>query len=440
MGNIMLTTLSRPKSEKIYRELCDLLPGGVNSPIRAFKAVNQLPMVASYGIEDQIYDEDGNGYIDYCGSFGALIHGHAHPAIVEAIQDSARKGTTFGVTTAIEGQLAEKIIELMPSIEKIRFVSSGTEATMSAIRLARGHTKKELVIKFSGNYHGHADFFLIKSGSSVINLSESTSDGIPQTSIKSSISLPYNDLEAFQAFVNKKEIRDSLAAVIVEPIAGNMGVVPASKDFLSLLRKETKKMGALLIFDEVITGFRVSSGGAQQLYQIVPDLTCLGKIMGGGLPAAAFGGRREIMDCLAPLGSVYQAGTLSGNPIAMTAGLKALELVQQPNFYEELENKANLLLTPLEKYLAENNVNACIQKMGSMFTLFLGCKKVDSFESLEHIDKDQFARFFQFLFERGIYIPPSQYEAWFISISHKKDHLQTTAREIIQFFKSENPT
>lgn len=432
----MSNALKRPKSEAIYRELCQRIPGGVNSPIRAFKAVEQLPLVASHGIADEVYDVDGNCFIDYCGSYGALIHGHASPSIVQAIQNCATKGTSFGLTTPLEENLAKKIIELMPSIEKIRFVSSGTEATMSAIRLARGFTKRDLVVKFSGNYHGHADFFLIKSGSSVINLTESSSAGIPQTIIKSSISLPYNDLEAFEAFINKKEIKESLAAVIVEPVSGNMGVVPASKDFLTLLRQETMKNGALLIFDEVVTGFRVALGGAQQIYNIHPDLTCLGKIIGGGLPAAAFGGRKEIMDFLAPIGTVYQAGTLSGNPLAMAAGLKALELVQRPHFYEELQAKTDLLLSPIKKYFLQNNINACIQQMGSMFTLFLGCRNVKNFESLNDVDNVRFVRFFQFLFERGIYIPPSQYEAWFISDAHTEDHIRKTVDVIIDFFKN----
>lgn len=431
-------TRSRPNSKRTFKELCTVLPGGVNSPIRAFKAVSQDPLIAAYGIEDQLFDVDGNSYIDYCGSFGALIHGHAHPAIVESIQKATSLGTTFGVSTSIEGAIARKICEMMPAIEKIRFVSSGTEATMSAVRLARGYTGRDLVIKFSGNYHGHADFFLIKGGSSVIDLSESSSAGIPQTLIRNSISLPYNDIEVCRSFLRNEEYRNRIAAVIVEPIAGNMGVVPASPDFLNMLREETKNRGTLLIFDEVITGFRVASGGAQALYGVIPDLTCLGKIIGGGLPAAAFGGKREIMDALAPIGAVFQAGTLSGNPLAMAAGLKALELVQQPHFYEELQEKSDFLLNPIEEYLSTHEVNACLQRRGSMFTLFFGCQQVDNFDMLKSVDCNRFAQFFQFLFEQGIYIPPSQYEAWFISQAHKKEHLAKTRDAILKFFHLSN--
>jgi len=407
----------------------------VNSPVRAFKAVHQLPMVAAYGVADQIFDVDDNAYIDYCGSWGALIHGHAHPAILNAVQKRISLGTSFGITTSIEGELAKKVIELIPSIEKIRFVSSGTEATMSAVRLARGFTGKDIIIKFSGNYHGHADFFLIKAGSAVLELAQSSSAGIPADIVKHSVSLPYNDIELCRSILNDIQFRDRIAAVIVEPVAGNMGVVPATLPFLKMLREETLRMGSLLIFDEVITGFRVGLGGAQELYGITPDLTCLGKIIGGGFPAAAFGGREAIMNCLAPLGAVFQAGTLSGNPVAMEAGLQALHLIQEPNFYRELERKTEIITRPVKEYLLKNRIDACIQQVGSMFTLFFGSTRVSDLESAQKLNLERFAQFFRYLFERGVYIPPAQHEAWFVSNVHTEAHLEKTRDTILDFLR-----
>lgn len=428
---------SRPKSQKIYQDLCQVIPGGVNSPVRAFKSLNLAPLVAEYGKGDQVFDADGNDYIDYCGSWGALIHGHAHPTIIQAVQKRAAMGTSFGITTSIEYQLANKIVELMPSIEKVRCVSSGTEATMSAIRLARGYTKRDLIIKFSGNYHGHADFFLIQAGSGVLELSQSSSAGIPANIIKNSISLPFNDEKVCRAFLNDPKYREQIAAVIVEPIAGNMGVVPASSQFLHMLREETKKIGALLIFDEVITGFRVALGGAQALFQITPDLTCLGKIMGGGFPAAAFGGKAAIMDLLAPLGPVYQAGTLSGNPVAMEAGYQALSMLQAPKFYEVLETKTNIVTQPIKDFIQKKNIPVCLQQQGSMFSIFFGCQQIMHFEDALKCDLKMFSKFFHFLFERGIYIPPAQHEAWFVSQAHTQQHLEKTRDLIMHFMKNE---
>lgn len=427
----------RPVSQKIYSELCELIPGGVNSPVRACYDVEQLPMVASHGLGDRIFDVDNYAYIDFCGAWGALIHGHAAPQIVNAVQKRAEKGMAFGITTPIEKELAKKIISLMPSIQKIRFVSSGTEATMSAVRLARGFTQRDLIIKFDGNYHGHADSFLVKAGSGVMGLSQSSSAGIPMAIIQHTLSLPYNDSEAFKAALRTAAVRDQLAAVIVEPVAGNMGVVPATKEFLKTLREETKEIGALLILDEVITGFRLSKGGAQALYNIVPDITCLGKIMGGGMAAAAFGGRREIMEMLAPLGPIYQAGTLSGNPLAMEAGLQALQMIEEEGFYESLEKKTALLVEPIKEVIKRKQLSACVQQVGSMFTLFFGVCEVRNREEALQADSKRYAALFRYLFEDGVYIPPAQQEAWFVSAAHTQEHLEYTRDLLLSFLKEQ---
>lgn len=422
---------SNSNTQKIYEDLCTVLPGGVNSPVRAWAGMGQLPMVAERAAKDLIFDVDGNAYIDYCGSWGALIHGHTHPAILNAVQKRMLMGTSFGVTTPIEGQLAHKIIECVPSVEKIRFVSSGTEATMSAVRLARGFTGRQYVIKFSGNYHGHADFFLVQAGSGVMGLVESSSAGIPVENVKYTISLPYNDVEACIKVLNDEQLREQIAAVIVEPIAGNMGLVQGTSHFLNMLREETQKIGALLIFDEVMTGFRVALGGAQALYNITPDLSCFGKIMGGGFPAAAFGGRRDIMDKLAPLGPVYQAGTLSGNPVAMEAGVQSLILLQTKGFYQELERKTNVITLPLREALVHKE--ACVPQVGSMFSLFFGRRQVRNREEVRAVDSEMYARCFRFLLARGVYIPPSPYEAWFVSNAHEEVHLEKTRDLILEF-------
>lgn len=424
---------TRPKTEEIYQKLCHLIPGGVNSPVRACKAVGQMPLVAASAKGDELFDVDSKAYIDYCGSWGPLIHGHAHPEIVQAIYTQALKGTTYGVTSEIEGLLAEKIQALMPSLEMMRFVSSGTEATMSAIRLARGFTGRDIVIKFNGNYHGHADFLLVKAGSGVMDIPNASSSGIPNEIIKHTLCLPFNDVETLKETF--QEYGDKIACVILEPIAGNMGVVPSTQHFINTLRSETLKAGALLIFDEVMTGFRVNKGGAQKLYEIVPDLTCLGKIVGGGLPAAVFGGKRSIMEHLAPLGSVYQAGTLSGNPLAMVAGLKSLELLSVPGFYETLEQKTSYLLDPIAAYIKENALNCCIQRVGSMFTLFFGRTEVNNSEEAATLDFEAFAVFFRTLFDQGIYIPPLQQESWFISMAHTEEHLKETQNKILKFLE-----
>jgi glutamate-1-semialdehyde 2,1-aminomutase len=428
----------RKKSHAVFNRSCEVIPGGVNSPVRACKAMGQLPLVVDYAKKDLLVDVDGHTYIDYCGSWGALIHGHSHPNIIEAVQKQIQKGSSFGITTEVEEKLAREITQLVSSVEKIRFVSSGTEATMSAVRLARGYTGKSLIVKFNGNYHGHADFFLVRAGSGVFNLnSTSSSVGIPDEIVRHTISLPYNDVQACLEFFNHPDYRHQIAAVILEPIAGNMGVVPASLEFLTMLREETQKRGALLIFDEVITGFRVGLQGAQGIYGIHPDLSCFGKIIGGGFPAAAFGGKKEIMDHLAPLGHVYQAGTLSGNPVAMEAGLEALKLVQSTGFYAHLEEKANRLTNPIRAALRKKGNQACIQQVGSMFTLFFGRNQVCNMEEAQALNVELYARLFRDLFNQGIYIPPSAHEAWFISSVHEEQHLEQTKDAIVAFIEKE---
>lgn len=426
----------RPRSQKIYQEMCTTIPGGVNSPVRSCQKMGQLPLVIDHAYRDILVDADGHRYIDFCGSWGALIHGHAHPVILEAVRKRLDKGTSFGVTTALEGELAHQVVSQIPSVEKIRFVSSGTEAAMTVARLARGFTKREIIIKFRGNYHGHADFFLVEAGSGVLEISRAASSaGIPEEIVKHTVNLPYNDIPACQQAFLHPNIKNRIAAVILEPITGNMGVIPADPAFIHFLRKETEKMGALLIFDEVITGFRVDAKGAQQLYSVQPDLTCFGKIIGGGFPAAAFGGRKEIMDCLAPLGAVYQAGTLSGNPIAMEAGLQSLRLLQRPGFYADLQRKTDRILEPIKARIAQKNWNACIQHSGSMFTIFFGKREVRNLQDALEVDQPLFAHFFRTMFEQGIYIPPSPHEAWFISDAHEEKHLDQTQENILNFME-----
>lgn len=428
--------MKRKRSEETYSKLCEVIPAGVNSPVRAGKGLGQTPLIADHAFEDLLYDVDGNSFIDYCGSWGALIHGHAHPEIIAAATKRMAAGSTFGITTPIEEKIARKITESIPSIEKIRFVSSGTEATMSAARLARGFTKRKWLVKFSGHYHGHADFFLVQAGSGVAGLNPtSTSAGIPEEIIKHTCCLPFNDEKTFKQFMEANG--NDVAAVILEPIAGNMGVVPGKLEFLYCIREETLKRGALLIFDEVITGFRIGYGGAQEWYGIRPDLTTLGKIIGGGFPAAAFGGRKEIMDHLAPLGPVYQAGTLSGNPVAMEAGLQALKMCEQTGFYDELARKTQMITAPVKAMIKERNLSACVQEAGSMFTLFFGKKEVCNMEDALQTDQTLYARFFRHLFANGIYIPPLQLEAWFVSSQHKEENLIKTRDHILEFMANE---
>ncbi len=405
--------LTREKTLQAFGSLCEHIPGGVNSGARAFVGLGQTPLIISSASGDTLTDVDGHTYFDLCCSWGPLIHGHAHPEVVAAVSEQLTRGMSYGITCEAEEKLARKVCELMPTIEKVRFVNSGTEATMSALRLARGFTQRDTIIKFVGCYHGHADFLLVQAGSGVAHLNEASSAGVPREMVKNTLCLPYNDIEALSA------IDERVAAVIVEPIAGNMGVVPATKEFLQVLREKTKECGALLIFDEVITGFRVGLGGAQELYGIEPDMTCLGKVVGGGFPVAAFGGSSEIMDHLSPMGQVYQAGTLSGNPVAMVAGLKTLELCEAPNFYQTIEAKARLLCDPLEE-------KVCVQRVGSMFTIFMTKGPVRNFADAKACDHKQFADLFGHLLHNGVYLSPSPYETLFVSGVHRDGELIRT--------------
>lgn len=422
-------------NEDVYQKICRVIPGGVNSPIRSCRAVGQTPMVAERGEGALVYDVEGRGYIDFCCSWGALIHGHAHPVIIREAAKRMSLGSSFGITTEIEGRLAEKIIAMVPSVEKVRFVSSGTEATMSAVRLARGFTGRDLVIKFDGNYHGHGDHFLVKAGSAVGGyIAEASSKGVPPEMVSSTLSLPFNDIEAALSAIEANG--DRLAAVILEPIAGNMGLVPALPEFMEMLRDKTAKCGALLILDEVMTGFRVAKGGAQSLYGVKPDLTCFAKVMGGGFPAAAFGGRADIMDHLAPDGPVFQAGTLSGNPVAMEAGLQALEMLDAPGVYEELERKTKLITEPLRDYIEMHELNCAVQEACAMFTLFFGKRSVKNFDDAVSCDKERFGAFYRFMYSKGVYVPPLQLEAWFISTAHTDEQLIRTRDLAIEFLQT----
>ncbi len=406
------------------------MPGGVSSPIRAGKAIGISPPVMARGDGAWIEDVDGNRYIDCCMSWGALLHGHAHPAVVAAAHNAVERGSTFGTATMSEGALAEALCEAMPSMDMVRFVSTGTESTMSAVRLCRAATGREKVIKFKGHYHGHADQFLVSAGSGVASLPQASSQGIPPEFVQHTICLPFNDVEALDRCFD--EIGEAIAAVIIEPIAANMGVVPSDNQFLHRLQKRVSAAKSLLIFDEVVTGFRVARGGAQELYGMSPDITCLGKIIGGGFPAAAFGGRRELMELLSPLGNVYQAGTLSGNPVAMSAGIAALSLSQHPEFYRDLETAADALFRPVQEYITSHHLNACVQWCGSMGTLFFGATAVKG-RGEERLDAERYRRFFLFMLERGVYLPLAQNEAWFLSSSHKKGEIEYVRSSIIDF-------
>lgn len=426
------TDKTRDRSQEAFDALKSTLAGGVSSPVRSGSSVKQTPMIADHAEGDTVVDVDGYSYIDYVCSWGALILGHANRTVLKAAMDRAARGTSFGISCEVEATLGNEIKKLVPSIDKLRFVSSGTEATMTAARLARGYTGRDVIVKFAGCYHGHADLFLVQAGSGVMGLTPtSTSAGIPADVVRDTVCLRYNDLEQCKEYLLDPANRDRVAAVIVEPIAGNMGVVPGHLDFLEGLRSLTSEIGALLIFDEVISGFRAGLGGAQGRHGITPDLTCLGKIVGGGFPAAALGGRAEVMDALAPLGAVYQAGTLSGNPVAMEAGLQTLKLLQEEGVYEALEQKANIITKPVSEFIERVGMNACVQQDGSLFTIFFGKEGVRNMDDAGGLDTDRYARFFQYCFRSGIHPPPSQYEAWFVSLAHTEEHLEKTRDVII---------
>lgn len=425
----------RKKSEAVYKKACSVIPGGVNSPVRSFRHLRMPPLIVESGSADTLCDVDGNRYTDFCCSWGSLILGHAHPKVVQGVCEQMSKGSSFGIATEIEERIASQIVGLVPSLEKLRFVSSGTEATMTAMRLARGYTERPKIIKFTGHYHGHSDSLLIQAGSGVASLNPlATSKGVNPSTIADTLCFPFNDFHAVRSFFQSSPLASQVAGVILEPVTGNMGVVLPEKGFLEMLREETARKGALLIFDEVITGFRVGLKGAQGFYGIDPDLTCLGKVIGGGFPVAAVGGKAKILDCLAPLGQVYQAGTLSGNPVAMRAGWETLCLIQQPGFYERLQEKADRMTAPIKEALKDKN--GCLQQMGSMFNIFFGVKKVSCKEDLKALDEEKFIQFFQFLFQKGVYISPSSHEAWFISSAHLDEHIDQAVEYILSFIKN----
>lgn len=424
------------ESQRVWEELKKVIPGGVNSPARAFKNIAINPIIADFGKGCHLTDVDGNRYIDYCGSWGALLHGHAHPEIVKATKAALDKGFSFGVSTEIEAEFAKKLISFLPYIDQVRCVNSGTEATMTAARMARGITQKRYLIKFSGCYHGHADLFLVEAGSGVVlNSTKASSSGVLQDAVSYTLSLPFNDLKAIDALYDNQEIIDDLAGVIVEPIAGNMGVIPATQEFLIKLRALCNATGAVLIFDEVMTGFRVSKQGAFGIYKIAPDLVCLGKIIGGGFPVGAVAGRQEIMQILAPQGTVYQAGTLSGNPVAMTAGYQALEILDRPGFYEDMEEKMSRLINPIRAFILKHDLNAYMPFQGSMTTLFIGAKKIRNFDEVKSLSWEVFASFFNYMYQKGIYIPQSPFEAWFVSSAHGNEEIDFTVDTILQYLR-----
>ena len=418
----------------LFQEAQRYLPGGVNSPVRAFKAVGGAPRFVERGHGCRLYDEDGNGLIDYVCSWGPLILGHAHPRVVEAVKTAVERGSSFGAPTVLETTLARMICEAIPSIEMVRCVNSGTEAAMSAIRVARAFTGRSKVVKFAGAYHGHSDGLLAMAGSGMATLSIPSSPGVPASLTADTLVAPYNSLEAVEQLFSG--FAPDIAAVIVEPIAGNMGLVPPRPGFLEHLRGITRQSGALLIFDEVITGFRVGYGGAQGLYQVAPDLTCLGKIIGGGLPIGAYGGRKAVMELVAPLGPVYQAGTLSGNPVAMTAGIETLKILEESEVYSELERKASLLEKGVVEAADRAGMSIQLPRVGSMFTIFFSKEPVTDYETATKADTNLYAKFFHQMLTQGVYLPPSQFETAFVSAAHTDGDIQATAEAAGKAFSS----
>ena len=416
--------LNQTKSRQLFAQAQQFIPGGVNSPVRSFRAVSGTPPFIARGQGSRVWDVDRNEYIDYLGSWGPLVLGHAHPAVVDALQAAAANGSSFGAPVEQEVELARLICAALPSVDRVRLVSSGTEACMSAIRLARAYTGRSKIVKFAGCYHGHADGLLVKAGSGAMTHGIPTSAGVPDAYAAETLVADYNDLASVETCFAAWP--DAIAGVIVEPVAGNMGVVPPAPGFLEGLRRLTADNGALLIFDEVITGFRVAYGGAQVRYGVTPDLTCLGKIIGGGLPVGAYGGRREIMELVAPLGPMYQAGTLSGNPLAVTAGLTTLTALQQPGVYDQLETRAARLAAGLTQAFAQAQIPATLNRVGSMLTGFFNPGPVQTLSQVEQSDTAAYGRYFHALLERGVYIAPSQFEAGFVSLAHTPADLDRT--------------
>lgn len=413
------------RSEGLFKEAKQYMPGGVNSPVRAFSSVGMNPPFMKRGQGAYLYDEDGNRYIDFVASWGPLILGHCYPEVVQALHQVLDQGTSFGAPTALETKMAQLITELVPSVEMVRMVNSGTEATMSAIRLARGYTGRSKLVKFSGNYHGHSDSLLIKAGSGALTHGVPSSPGVTDQTAENTINARYNDLEGLKAIF--QQYGEEIGAVIIEPVAGNMGVVPMTEAFARGLRELTAHFGSLLIFDEVMTGFRVALGGAQSIYEITPDLTCFGKIIGGGLPVGAFGGKREIMEQLSPLGPVYQAGTLSGNPLAMMAGYTTLKILKEnPGIYEALEAKSARLEAGLRSQVEALGIKASFNRVGSMLCMFFTDQQVVDFESAVTSNTQQYGLYFREMLSRGIYLAPSQFEALFISHAHSDEMIDIT--------------
>jgi glutamate-1-semialdehyde 2,1-aminomutase len=421
------------KSISLFQEAQKLLPGGVNSPVRAFRAVGGQPLFIDCGEGPYLYDVDGNRYIDYVLSWGPLITGHAHPKVVQAIQNAAIKGTSYGAPSPLEIELAKRIMEFMPNIEMIRFVNSGTEATMSALRLARAYTKRDKIVKFDGCYHGHADLLLVQAGSGVATLGLPDSPGVPAYTVKDTLVADFNNLESVEALY--KKYPEQIAAIIVEPVAGNMGVVPPVLGFLEGLRIITKREGSILIFDEVMTGFRVHPGGAQTLYGVQPDLTTLGKVIGGGLPVGAYGGKKEMMQMVAPAGPVYQAGTLSGNPLAMSAGLATLDLISDEKVWDEMEARGRQLDAGIDSAAKRAGVPIQQTRVGTMRTTFFSETRPVDWNTVKLADKVQFGKFFQKMLENGVYLAPSQFEAGFLSIVHDENVIAATLAAVEESFK-----
>ena len=418
------------KSLAAWQKSQQFIPGGVNSPVRNFSKVGGHPRFIARGEGSKIYDVDGNTYIDYVASWGPLVLGHAHPSVIEAINAAALNGTSFGAPTPLEAELAETIVNAVPSIEQVRLVNSGTEATMSAIRVARGYTGRDKILKIDGCYHGHVDYLLAKAGSGVATFGLSDSGGVPEDFARNTLTVPFNNPDAVREAVEANP--DEIACLILEPIMGNMGIIPPSDGYLHQLREITEEHGIVLIFDEVITGFRVAYGGAQSFYNVTPDMTCLGKIIGGGLPVGAYGGKRDIMRCVAPEGEVYQAGTLSGNPLAVTAGITTLKKLAEPGVYEQLESRAAALAEGLAAATEKHSIDAWHSRVGSMLMLYFTPETVTDADGARTADTERFQQYFWGLLEQGIYVAPSQFEAGFVSLVHSEEDINKTVQAATQ--------